>query len=70
MYDVPTEIDDEIARLKLATMGVAIDELTEEQATYLASLGRGHVSRSSPNGLRARPEGRARRSGSSDGSPR
>ena len=41
VYDVPTEIDDEIARLKLATMGVAIDELTEEQATYLASWDEG-----------------------------
>ena len=41
VYDVPTEVDDEIARLKLATMGVAIDELTEEQATYLASWDEG-----------------------------
>ena len=37
VYVVPHEIDDEIARLKLATMGVEIDQLTEEQATYLAS---------------------------------
>jgi adenosylhomocysteinase len=41
VYDVPTEVDDEIARLKLATMGVAIDELTEEQARYLASWDEG-----------------------------
>jgi adenosylhomocysteinase len=41
VYDVPQEIDDEIARLKLATMGVAIDELTEEQAAYLASWDEG-----------------------------
>ena len=41
VYDVPKEIDDEIARLKLATMGVAIDALTEEQATYLASWDEG-----------------------------
>jgi adenosylhomocysteinase len=41
VYDVPKEIDDEIARLKLATMGVAIDQLTEEQATYLASWDEG-----------------------------
>src|SRR6187402_2171746 len=41
VYDVPKEIDDEIARLKLATMGVAIDELTEEQAAYLASWDEG-----------------------------
>ena len=37
VYVVPEEIDDEIARLKLATMGVSIDQLTEEQAKYLAS---------------------------------
>ena len=41
VYDVPKEIDDEIARLKLATMGVAIDKLSEEQATYLASWDEG-----------------------------
>src|SRR5437016_9382675 len=31
VYPVPQEIDEEIARLKLATMGVEIDRLTEEQ---------------------------------------
>jgi len=41
VYDVPKEIDDDIARLKLATMGVTIDELTEEQAAYLASWDEG-----------------------------
>ena len=41
VYDVPTEIDDEIARLKLETMGIAIDQLTEEQAKYLASWDEG-----------------------------
>ena len=41
VYPVPREIDEEIARLKLATMGVAIDELTEEQARYLASWDEG-----------------------------
>ncbi len=38
---MPKEIDDEIARLKLATMGVDIDALTEEQAKYLASWDEG-----------------------------
>ncbi len=38
---MPEEIDHEIARLKLATMGVEIDELTEEQAKYLASWDEG-----------------------------
>ena len=41
VYDVPKDIDDEIARLKLATMGITIDELTEEQARYLASWDEG-----------------------------
>ncbi len=37
VYDVPREIDEEVARLKLAAMGVAIDTLTEEQEHYLRS---------------------------------
>jgi adenosylhomocysteinase len=41
VYPVPEEIDQEIARLKLATMGIDIDQLTEEQATYLASWDEG-----------------------------
>src|SRR3954464_5861665 len=41
VYPVPTEIDEEIARLKLETMGVAIDQLTDEQAKYLASWDEG-----------------------------
>jgi adenosylhomocysteinase len=41
VYPVPEEIDKEIARLKLETMGVAIDQLTEEQAKYLASWDEG-----------------------------
>jgi adenosylhomocysteinase len=41
VYGVPTEIDEEIARLKLATMGVEIDTLTEDQARYLASWDEG-----------------------------
>src|SRR5947199_201636 len=41
VYPVPTEIDEEIARLKLATMGVDIDTLTDEQAAYLASWDEG-----------------------------
>jgi adenosylhomocysteinase len=34
---VPSEIDEEIARLKLASLGVEIDELTPEQEKYLSS---------------------------------
>ena len=41
VYSVPQEIDEEIARLKLATMGIDIDQLTEEQAKYLASWDEG-----------------------------
>src|ERR671926_1888938 len=41
VYPVPVEIDREIARLKLETMGVTIDQLTEEQAKYLESWDEG-----------------------------
>jgi adenosylhomocysteinase len=41
VYVVPEDIDKEIARLKLQTMGVELDELTEEQAKYLASWDEG-----------------------------
>ncbi|HTT68553.1 MAG TPA: adenosylhomocysteinase, partial [Gemmatimonadales bacterium] len=37
VHRVPVEIDKEIARLKLAGMGLAIDTLTPEQQHYLAS---------------------------------
>ena len=37
VYGVPPETDQEIARLKLAAMGIAIDQLTAEQAEYLRS---------------------------------
>ena len=37
VYSVPAEIDKEIARLKLAGMGVMIDTLTPEQVAYLNS---------------------------------
>jgi len=37
VYVVPREIDQEIARLKLASMDVQIDALTPEQEAYLAS---------------------------------
>jgi adenosylhomocysteinase len=37
VYSVPEPIDKEIARLKLAAMGIEIDVLTPEQVKYLAS---------------------------------
>ena len=41
VYSVPREIDEEIARLKLITMGVTLDQLTAEQLKYLASWDEG-----------------------------
>ena len=41
VYVVPEEIDKEIARLKLETMGVRIDTLTAEQERYLSSWDQG-----------------------------
>jgi adenosylhomocysteinase len=41
VYVVPEEIDREIARLKLAAMGVNIDVLSAEQLKYLASWDQG-----------------------------
>jgi len=37
VYTVPRQIDEEVARLKLASMGISIDQLTEEQDRYLHS---------------------------------
>jgi adenosylhomocysteinase len=37
VYDVPQELDAEIARLKLLSMGIEIDSLTAEQQEYLCS---------------------------------
>ena len=37
VYDVPAQIDDGVARVKLQTLGVSIDELTAEQLDYMNS---------------------------------
>lgn len=37
VHNVPLEIDQEVARLKLAAMNLGIDTLTDEQARYLSS---------------------------------
>lgn len=37
VYEVPTEIDNTVAKLRLKSLGVAIDELTNEQQDYLNS---------------------------------
>ena len=39
VLDVPREIDDEVARLKLASLDVEIDALDEDQSAYLESWG-------------------------------
>jgi adenosylhomocysteinase len=41
VYDVPLEIDEQVARLKLSSMSVDIDTLTPEQAKYIASWSEG-----------------------------
>jgi adenosylhomocysteinase len=41
VHEVPAEIDAEVARLKLAALGVNIDTLTEEQVHYLSSWEQG-----------------------------
>jgi adenosylhomocysteinase len=35
VYDMPRELDEEVSRLKLATLGIEIDSLTAEQKDYL-----------------------------------
>lgn len=37
VYDVPEEIDERVAELKLETLGIRIDELTPEQVAYMNS---------------------------------
>jgi len=41
VYDVPIDIDEEVARLKLSSMNVEIDTLTPEQEKYIASWSEG-----------------------------
>ena len=41
VYDIPAEQDQQIARVKLATMGISIDKLTKEQITYLSDYSAG-----------------------------
>jgi adenosylhomocysteinase len=37
VHPLPERIDAEVARLKLDALGIAVDELTEEQRAYLSS---------------------------------
>ena len=41
VYSMPGDIDREVARIKLESMGVAIEKLTHEQEEYLASWSEG-----------------------------
>lgn len=41
MYSIPTDVDQEIARLKLKAMGINIDTLTDEQIEYTNSWASG-----------------------------
>ncbi len=41
VYTIPKELDNMIAKLKLESLGIAIDTLTEEQKRYLASWNEG-----------------------------
>jgi adenosylhomocysteinase len=37
VYDVPPEIDEQVANLKLSALGLSIDKMTDKQKTYLCS---------------------------------
>ena len=41
VYELPKEQDHELAQLKLATMGLAIDKLTAEQISYATDYSAG-----------------------------
>ncbi|MGQ9759593.1 MAG: adenosylhomocysteinase [Candidatus Methanomethylicaceae archaeon] len=41
VYDVPREIDEEVARLKLRMMGVNIDTMSDEQRSYVSGWSEG-----------------------------
>jgi adenosylhomocysteinase len=41
VYDIPPEQDEEIADLKLKTMGIKIDKLTNEQKKYIKDYSAG-----------------------------
>jgi adenosylhomocysteinase len=41
VHDVPKEIEDQVATLKLESMGIRIDRLTPDQREYLSSWGEG-----------------------------
>ncbi|MBQ7294238.1 MAG: adenosylhomocysteinase, partial [Clostridia bacterium] len=38
LYAVPREIDEAVAAMKLETLGITIDKLTDEQVAYLSKV--------------------------------
>jgi adenosylhomocysteinase len=43
VYEVPKEVDETVAKLKLNAMKIKIDELTDEQKKYLATWEMGTI---------------------------
>jgi adenosylhomocysteinase len=41
VYEVPSAVENWVAKLKLASMGIRIDALTREQEKYLSSWAHG-----------------------------
>jgi adenosylhomocysteinase len=41
VHELPAELDQEIAGIKLASMGIDIDTLTQEQITYATDYSQG-----------------------------
>ncbi|HXZ90798.1 MAG TPA: adenosylhomocysteinase, partial [Candidatus Dormibacteraeota bacterium] len=41
VYEVPKELDRKVARIKLQTMSMNLDELTPEQTRYVQGYGEG-----------------------------
>lgn len=39
LYDIPEEVDHEVAMMKVKAMGLGLDQLTQEQEVYLAGTG-------------------------------
>jgi adenosylhomocysteinase len=41
VHDVPADIEQRVCKLKLKSMGIKVDTLTQEQIKYLATSGEG-----------------------------
>ena len=38
VYEIPKEIDEKVAEIKLSTLGIEVDKLTEAQEKYIKSF--------------------------------